>query len=394
MEDAAWTTRLLDAYSRTIVAVAERVGPSVASLAVPGRGSGSGVVLAPDGLVVTNQHVVAGAREARIRLGDGREGTARLLGSDADTDLALLRTDLADLPPVRLGDSARLRQGQVAVAIGAPLGFEATVTAGVVSALGRTLTGRPGRPIEDVIQTDAALNPGSSGGALATSAGELVGINTAIIRGAQGICFAIASNTVAFVVGQILRFGTVRRGWIGVAAGTVPLPRRVADALGAPQATAVMIQSVEPGGPAAAAGLRSGDILLTARRRTRDRPRRPPPPPRLRRHRPAAARPPHPRRPLPRPRADPRRAPVRTGARGLARTPPSPAGSGSAGRAGIGPTRPTPLLARCRAALPESPGRRRLVPAWGRRPGGPPRSANPCPCRSSALASAGPVPGR
>ena len=261
MEDAG--ERLLDAYSRTIVAVAERVGPSVASLAVPGRGSGSGVVLAPDGLVVTNQHVVAGAREARIRLGDGREGTARLLGSDADTDLALLRTDLADLPPVRLGDSARLRQGQVAVAIGAPLGFEATVTAGVVSALGRTLTGRPGRPIEDVIQTDAALNPGSSGGALASSAGELVGINTAIIRGAQGICFAIAANTVAFVVGQILRFGTVRRGWIGVAAGTVPLPRRVADALGAPQATAVMIQSVEPGGPAAAAGLRSGDILLT-----------------------------------------------------------------------------------------------------------------------------------
>ena len=259
MDDEA----LLDAYSRTIVAVAERVGPSVASLAVRGRGGGSGVVLAPDGLVVTNQHVVGDAREAVVRISDGRESAARVLGSDADTDLALLRTDLGDLPPVRLGDSARLRQGQVAVAIGAPLGFEATVTAGVVSALGRTLTGRAGRPIEDVIQTDAALNPGSSGGALANSAGELVGISTAIIRGAQGICFAIASNTAAFVTGQILRFGMVRRGWIGVAAGTVPLPRRVADALGAPQATAVMIREVQPGAPAAAAGLRSGDILLS-----------------------------------------------------------------------------------------------------------------------------------
>ena len=254
---------LLDAYSRMIVAVAERVGPSVASLAVRGRGGGSGVVVAPDGLVLTNQHVVGDAREAVVRISDGRESAARVLGSDADTDLALLRTDLGDLPPVRLGDSARLRQGQVAVAIGAPLGFEATVTAGVVSALGRTLTGRPGRPIEDVIQTDAALNPGSSGGALANSAGELVGISTAIIRGAQGICFAIASNTAAFVTGQLLRFGTVRRGWIGVAAGTVPLPRRVADALGAPQATAVMIREVQPGAPAAAAGLRSGDILLS-----------------------------------------------------------------------------------------------------------------------------------
>ena len=259
MDDAG----LLDAYSRTIVAVAERVGPSVASLAVRGRGGGSGVVVAPDGLVLTNQHVVGDAREAVVRISDGRESSARVLGSDADTDLALLRTDLGDLPPVRLGDSARLRQGQVAVAIGAPLGFEATVTAGVVSALGRTLTGRAGRPIEDVIQTDAALNPGSSGGALANSAGELVGISTAIIRGAQGICFAIASNTAAFVTGQILRFGMVRRGWIGVAAGTVALPRRVADALGAPQATAVMIREVQPGAPAAAAGLRSGDILLS-----------------------------------------------------------------------------------------------------------------------------------
>ena len=146
-----------------------------------------------------------------------------MLGSDVDTDLALLRTDVNDLAAVRVGDSARLRQGQLAIAIGAPLGFEATVTAGVVSALGRTLPSRSGRPIEDVIQTDAALNPGSSGGALASSAGELIGINTAVIRGAQGICFAIAANTVSFVVGQLLSFGAVRRGWLGVAAATVAL---------------------------------------------------------------------------------------------------------------------------------------------------------------------------
>ena len=155
-----------------------------------------------------------------------------MLGSDADTDLAVLRAEADGLAAARLGDSARLRQGQIAVAIGAPFGFQATVTAGVVSALGRTLASRSGRPIEDVIQTDAALNPGNSGGALASSAGEVIGVNTAVIRGAQGICFAIAANTVAFVVGQILRFGAVRRAWLGVAVGTVALPRRVADAAG------------------------------------------------------------------------------------------------------------------------------------------------------------------
>jgi S1-C subfamily serine protease len=254
---------LLDAYSRTVASVAERVGPAVCALSAPRRGSGSGVVLSPDGLIVTNQHVVSDARSARIRLAGGREGEARVLGSDIDTDLALLRTDLGGLVAVGVGDSARLRQGQVAVAIGAPLGFEATVTAGVVSALGRTLPSRSGRPIEDVIQTDAALNPGSSGGALASSAGDLIGVNTAVICGAQGICFAIGANTVSFVVGQILRFGTVRRGWLGVAAATVTLPRRVADAAGSTQATAVIVQSVESDGPAACAGLRSGDILLS-----------------------------------------------------------------------------------------------------------------------------------
>jgi S1-C subfamily serine protease len=252
---------VLDTYSRTVVAVAERVGPAVCALAVPG-GSGSGVVLSPDGLIVTSAHVVGSARRATARFSGGREGSARVLGTDVDTDLAVLSTDVTGLTPVPVGDSARLRQGQIAVAIGAPLGFDATVTAGIVSALGRTLPSRSGRPIEDVIQTDAALNPGSSGGALASSAGELIGVSTAVIRGAQGICFAVASNTASVVVGQILRFGAVRRGWLGVAAGTVALPRRVADALGSDQATAVIVQSVEPEGPAARAGLRSGDILL------------------------------------------------------------------------------------------------------------------------------------
>ena len=254
---------LLDAYSTAVTSVAERVGPAVCAIAVRNRGSGSGVVLSPDGLIVTNQHVIGDARVATIRLAGGREATARVLGVDVDTDLALLRTDVSGLAAVRVGDSARLKQGQLAIAIGAPLGFEATVTAGVVSALGRTLPSRLGRPIEDVIQTDAALNPGSSGGALASSAGELIGINTAVIRGAQGMCFAIAANTVAFVIGQLLSFGAVRRGWIGVAAATVGLPRRVADAVGSAQATAVTVQSVEPDSPAAAACLRSGDILLS-----------------------------------------------------------------------------------------------------------------------------------
>ncbi|MFO1143862.1 MAG: trypsin-like peptidase domain-containing protein [Amaricoccus sp.] len=254
---------LLDAYSATVSGVAEAVGPAVCALAVGGRGGGSGVVLSPDGLIVTNHHVVAGAREARARFADGREAAARVLGSDADTDLAVLRTEAGGLAAARLGDSGRLRQGQIAVAIGAPFGFQATVTAGVVSALGRTLASNSGRPIEDVIQTDAALNPGNSGGALATSGGEVVGVNTAVIRGAQGICFAIASNTVGFVVGQILSFGSVRRAFLGVSVGTIPLPKRVADAAGSSQRTAVIVQTVTPDGPAARAGLRSGDILLT-----------------------------------------------------------------------------------------------------------------------------------
>jgi S1-C subfamily serine protease len=256
-------TPLLDAYSLTVAGVADAVGPAVCALAVAGRGGGSGVVLSPDGLIVTNHHVTGPARSVTARFADGREAPARVLGSDADTDLAVLRAETAGLAAARLGDSARLRQGQIAVAIGAPFGFQATVTAGVISALGRTLASVSGRPIEDVIQTDAALNPGNSGGALAASTGEVIGVNTAVIRGAQGICFAVASNTVAFVVGQILAFGAVRRAWLGVSVGTVPLPQRVSDAAGSPQRTAVIVQSVQGDGPAARAGLRSGDILLS-----------------------------------------------------------------------------------------------------------------------------------
>src|SRR6201985_868123 len=229
--------QLLDAYSDAVIAVADRVGPAVVRVeraAGNGRGGmGSGVVISPDGLVLPNSHVVEGARELRLTDTEGRTMEARLLGEDPDTDLALLRAGAArNLPAAALGDSKRLRRGQLAVAIGNPLGFESTVTAGVISALGRSLRARTGRLIEDVIQTDAALNPGNSGGPLVSSRGEVIGINTAVIAGAQGICFAVASNTAQFVLSEILQHGRVRRAFIGVAGQTVPLPRRLALALG------------------------------------------------------------------------------------------------------------------------------------------------------------------
>ena len=219
---------LLDAYSSTIAAVADRVGPAVAAVISKGRGMGSGVAISPDGLVVTNHHVIDGATALEVAFPDGRRMSAELLGADPDTDLALLKAHGAGLPAAILGDSSTLRRGQIAVAIGNPLGFDSTVTAGVVSALGRSLASRSGRPIEDVIQTDAALNPGNSGGALVSSAGAVIGINTAMIRGAQGICFAVASNTVRFVVSEILRHGGVHRAWLGVGVddGGAATPRR------------------------------------------------------------------------------------------------------------------------------------------------------------------------
>ncbi|HLH11248.1 MAG TPA: trypsin-like peptidase domain-containing protein [Methylovirgula sp.] len=259
---------LLDAYSRTVTDVVERVAPSVVRLEVQhgeGRrgGTGSGVIVSPDGLILTNSHVVQGAKRARVTTLDGRDLSARVLGDDPDTDLALVRVEEdTTLPAATLGDSKRLKPGEIAIAIGNPLGFDATVTAGIVSALGRSLRAKSGRTIDDVIQTDAALNPGNSGGPLVSSRGEVIGINTAMIAGAQGICFAVAANTALFVLGEIIRHGRVRRARLGIGGGTVPLPRRIALRLGLTQATGAVVTSVEKGGPADEAGLLTGDIVL------------------------------------------------------------------------------------------------------------------------------------
>ncbi len=229
---------LLDAYSRAVIDVVDRVGPAVVRLAVhtgraghPGQsqgGSGSGVIVAPDGLILTNSHVAGAASRIEVTTADGQDLHARLVGDDPDTDLALIRVDEAvTLPAAPLGDSKRLKRGQLVIAIGNPLGFESTVTTGVVSALGRSLRSRNGRLIDDVIQTDAALNPGNSGGPLVSSRGEVVGINTAVIVGAQGICFAVAANTASFVLGELVRHGRVRRAFIGISAQQLAIPRRL-----------------------------------------------------------------------------------------------------------------------------------------------------------------------
>jgi S1-C subfamily serine protease len=260
---------LLDAYSRAVIDVVDRVGPAVVRLDVKTSddrrhgGTGSGVIVAPDGLVLTNSHVVDGAARVNVTTVEGRSLVARVVGDDPDTDLALVRIDApVTLPAAPLGNSKLLRRGQLVIAIGNPLGFESTVTTGVVSALGRSLRSRSGRLIDDVIQTDAALNPGNSGGPLVSSRGEVIGINTAVIAGAQGICFAVASNTASHVVSEIVRHGRVRRAFIGVAGQTVPLPRRLVVALGLKQARGVAIASLEPDSPAAKAGLQTGNIVL------------------------------------------------------------------------------------------------------------------------------------
>jgi S1-C subfamily serine protease len=256
----------LDAYSRVVSSVADRVGPAVVRVESGGQdrrgGIGSGVIIADDGLVLTNSHVVAGASRVRLALSEGRETEAQILGDDPDTDLALLRAELPrGIHAEALGDSKKLKRGHLVVAIGNPLGFESTVTAGVVSALGRSLRSQKGRLIEDVIQTDAALNPGNSGGPLVSASGEVVGINTAMIGGAQGLCFAVSSNTALFVVTEFIGHGRVRRAHLGVAAQTLPLPRRIAVATGAGP-LAVRIGEIEPKGPAELAGLKAGDIIL------------------------------------------------------------------------------------------------------------------------------------
>jgi S1-C subfamily serine protease len=258
---------LLDAYSRAVIDVVERVEAAVVRLNVKGDakrdGTGSGVVVAPDGLVLTNSHVVAGGSRVQVTTLEGRRLDARVVGDDPDTDLALARVDAPlTLPSAALGNSKLLKRGQLVIAIGNPLGFESTVTTGVVSALGRSLRSRSGRLIDDVIQTDAALNPGNSGGPLVSSHGEVVGINTAVIMGAQGICFAVASNTAKFVLGELVRHGRVRRAYIGIAAQHFSLSRRLRHAASLTQESAVMIASVEAGSPAARAGLLAGDVLL------------------------------------------------------------------------------------------------------------------------------------
>ncbi|HVV61283.1 MAG TPA: trypsin-like peptidase domain-containing protein [Pseudolabrys sp.] len=263
-------TEILDAYSNAVTTVADTVGPAVVRVETRGPngrpgGVGSGVVIAPDGLVLTNSHVVEGARELRLLDAEGRVMEARSLGEDPDTDLALLRAgSVRDLPSAKLGDSKKLRRGQLVVAIGNPLGFESTVTAGVVSALGRSLRGRNGRLIEDVVQTDAALNPGNSGGPLVSSRGEVIGINTAVIMGAQGICFAVASNTAQFVLGELIQHGRVRRGYIGVSGQTAAVPRRHARNAGIENASGAMVTALDAKGPAAGAGLMTLDTIVRA----------------------------------------------------------------------------------------------------------------------------------
>src|SRR5215472_3323214 len=262
---------LLDEYSRAVVSAVERVAPAVVNIEIQQQnknqsrdvsGSGSGFVIAPDGFILTNSHVIHTATRILVNLSDGRDYPAQLIGDDPETDLAVIRVDASQLVHVRLADSESLRVGQVAIAIGNPFGFQASVTAGVISALGRSMYSQSGRLIDNIIQTDAALNPGNSGGPLVNSAGEVIGVNTAMIRPAQGICFAIASNTAKLVAGWLIRDGRIRRSYIGVAGQNVPLHRRIIRFYDLPLETGVLVVFVEKDSPAKHAGLRDGDIIV------------------------------------------------------------------------------------------------------------------------------------
>src|SRR5438045_463407 len=275
IDDSRADSSLLDAYSRALVAAAEKVSPSVAKIEVTqaaGRarngeprerhGGGSGFVFTPDGLVLTNSHVVHDASRIALSLPDGRRFPASLIGEDPATDLAVVRIDAPNLTVAELGDSQKLRVGQLAIAIGNPYGFQYTVTAGVVSALGRSLRSYSGRMIDDVIQTDASLNPGNSGGPLVSSGGQIIGVNTATIMGAQGLCFAIGINTAKFVASRLLTQGRIRRAYIGVEAQTTPLHRRIVRFYDLPKETGVVVVGVTENSPAQRAGLREGDVII------------------------------------------------------------------------------------------------------------------------------------
>jgi S1-C subfamily serine protease len=264
---------LLDGYSRTVSGVVERVRPAVVNIRVrkggnerqptpETGGSGSGFIIAPDGFVLTNSHVVHAADKIEVALADGRMFPGTLVGDDPDTDLAVMRINAPHLAHVRFGDSQSLRVGQIAVAIGSPYGFQQTVTAGVVSALGRSMRAQSGRLMDNIIQTDAALNPGNSGGPLVNSRGEVVGVNTAVILPAQGICFAIASNTAELVAAWLIKEGRIRRSWVGVAGQSAPIHPRVVRYHRLPVSEGVLVVGVEPHSPAVKAGLREGDIII------------------------------------------------------------------------------------------------------------------------------------